>query len=100
MKFRFGLDQFSQRTVRGAFWFLLLGLLSFVLAFWTVLDADPGLVALGWGAAARGCWDALVLEVVAARGWVLLRRVKLILEAQGIMNHVLDGIRMKLQVLS
>jgi Transposase DDE domain len=36
LKFRFELDQFGQRTVRGAFQFIILGLLAFALTFWEV----------------------------------------------------------------
>jgi IS4 transposase len=38
LKFRFGLDQFGQQTTRGAFRFIVLGLLAFRLTFWEALE--------------------------------------------------------------
>ena len=46
MKSRFGLDQFGQRTAQGAMRFLLLGLLAFVLAYWTALESALDLIEL------------------------------------------------------
>lgn len=84
MKFRFGLDQFGQRSARGAFRFLILALLAFVLSFYTALEAGVDLQALDWGGVARGAREALVPEVVAQGAWLELRRLKPILEARGV----------------
>lgn len=82
MKSRFGLDQFGQRTPRGALRFLVLSLVAFVLAFWTALDAGSEL--LDWAAAARLARDELMPEVVALDARRTLERLKPLLEARGI----------------
>lgn len=83
LKSRFGWDQFGQRTARGAFRFLILALLAFVLSFYSALEAGVDLQALDWGSVARRVRDALVPEVVALGAWLELERVKPILEARG-----------------
>jgi Transposase DDE domain len=63
MKSRFGLDQFGQRTALGAYRFITLAFMAFLLTFWTVLDKPNGLVDLDWAAIAREARDAIMPEV-------------------------------------
>jgi IS4 transposase len=84
LKFRFGLDQFGQRTARGAFRFIGLALLAFALSFWEALASVEDWELLDWGAAARSATDDLVPEVVALEARRTLARLKPILEARGI----------------
>jgi Transposase DDE domain len=84
MKFRFGLDQFGQRTTRGAFRFIVLGLLAFMLAFWEALEAVADWAVLDWGLAARGAADELVPEIQALEAQRTLERLRPILKARGI----------------
>jgi hypothetical protein len=65
MKFRFGLDQFGQRTTRGAFRFIMLGLLAFMLAFWEALETVTNWALLDWGLVACAAADELVPEIQA-----------------------------------
>ena len=83
MKSRFGLDQFGQRTARGALRFLVLALLAFVLAWWTALalgDAEEP----NWGEAARAARDGLVTRLMLAEARAEVERLeKLLLEQEG-----------------
>ena len=83
LKFRFGLDQFGQRTVRGAFRFIILGLLAFTLAFWEALETVVDWALLDWGLVARGAADELVPEIQALEAQRTLDRLRPILEARG-----------------
>ncbi len=84
MKFRFGLDQFGQRSTRGAFRFLILGLLAFTLAFWQALETVFDWVLLDWGVVARGVADELVPEIQALQAQRILDRLRPILAARGV----------------
>lgn len=83
-KFRFGLDQFGQRTAQGAFRFITLSLLAFVLAFWEAVSTVEDWELLDWGVVARGAADDLVPEVLAFEARRTLQRLQLILEGRGI----------------
>lgn len=83
-KFRFGLDQFGQRTARGAFRFITLALLAFTLAFWEALASVDDWERLDWGVAARSVADDVVPEVLALEARRTLERLRPILEARGI----------------
>jgi Transposase DDE domain len=83
MKFRFGLDQFGQRTNRGAFRFIVLGLLAFMLAFWEALEIVADWALLDWGLVARDAADGLVPEIQALAAQQTLDRLRPILEARG-----------------
>jgi len=78
-KSRFGLDQFGQRTPRGVLRFLVLGLFSYLLAWWTALGLGEG-DEPDWGPVAReardGLLTALMLAVAEARVQELKRRVE------------------------
>jgi hypothetical protein len=65
MKSRFSLDQFGQRTARGAWRFIALALLAFALAFWEALATVDDWERLDWGLAARCAARDLVPEVLA-----------------------------------
>ena len=84
MKFRFGLDQFGQRTVRGAFRFIVLGLLAFMLAFWEALETVADWALLDWGLVACNAADELVPEIQALEAQRTLDRLRPILAARGI----------------
>ena len=84
LKSRFGWDQFGQRTARGAWRFVTLGLLAFTLSFWEALTTVEDWVLLDWGVAARGAEDDLVPEVQALEARRTLERLKPILEERGI----------------
>jgi Transposase DDE domain len=84
LKFRFGWDQFGQRTARGAWRFITLGLLAFTLSFWAALSTVTDWDGLDWGVAARGAADDLVPVVEALEARRTLERLKPILEARGI----------------
>jgi hypothetical protein len=84
MKFRFGLDQFGQRTTRGAFRFIVLGLLAFVLAFWEALENVTDWALLDWALVARGAADVLVPEIQALEAQRTLKRLRPILATRGI----------------
>ena len=81
-KFRFGLDQFGQRTARGAFRFIILSLLAFALSFWEALATVTDWERLDWGVAARGVADDLVPEILALEARQTLERLRPRLEAQ------------------
>jgi hypothetical protein len=83
LKFRFGLDQFGQRTVRGAFRFIILGLLAFTLVFWEALETVADWALLDWGLVARSAADELVPEIQALAAQRTLDRLRPILEARG-----------------
>ena len=83
MKFRFGLDQFGQRTVRGAFRFIVLGLLTFMLAFWEALETVADWALLDWGLVACSAADELVPEIQALEAQRTLDRLRPILETRG-----------------
>jgi Transposase DDE domain len=83
LKFRFGLDQFGQRTVRGAFRFIILGLLAFALAFWEALETVADWALLDWGLVACVAADELVPEIQALAAQRTLDRLRPILEARG-----------------
>jgi Transposase DDE domain len=83
MKFRFGLDQFGQRTTRGAFRFIVLGLLVFMLAFWEALETVADWTLLDWGLVACSAADELVPEIQALDAQRTLDRLRPILEARG-----------------
>jgi Transposase DDE domain len=83
MKFRFGLDQFGQRTTRGAFRFIVLGLLAFMLAFWEALETVADWTLLDWGLVACAAADELVPEIQALEAQRTLHRLRPILEARG-----------------
>jgi hypothetical protein len=82
LKFRFGLDQFGQRTVLGAFRFIILGLLAFALAFWEALETVVDWALLDWGLVACAA-DELVPEIQVLDAQRTLDRLKPILEARG-----------------
>ena len=84
MKFRFGLDQFGQRTVRGAFRFIVLGLLAFMLTFWEALETVVDWALLDWGLVACSTADELVPEIQALEAQRTLNRSRPILAARGI----------------
>jgi hypothetical protein len=83
LKFRFGLDQFGQRTTRGAFRFIILGLLAFALAFWEALETVADWALLDWGLVACAAADELVPEIQALDAQRTLDRLRPILEARG-----------------
>jgi hypothetical protein len=64
--------------VRGAFRFIILGLLAFALAFWEALET-----VVDWGLVARGAADELVPEIQALAAQRTLDRLRPILEARG-----------------
>ena len=84
MKFRFGLDQFGQRTARGAFRFLILGFLAFTLAFWQALETVTDWADLDWGAVAQAAADDLLLGVQLLVAVREVERLKAISVARGI----------------
>ena len=84
MKFRFGLDQFGQRTTRGAFRFLILGFLAFMLAFWQALEMVTDWGYLDWGMVARAAADDLLLDVQMLVAVREVERLKVILVAREI----------------
>jgi hypothetical protein len=49
--------------VRGAFRFIILGLLAFTLAFWEALETVADWALLDWGLMARGAADDLVPDI-------------------------------------
>ncbi len=83
LKFRFGWDQFGQRTARGALRFLVLGLVAFTLAFWEALVNLEDWERLDWGLVARAAADALVPEVQTLEARRTLERLRPILKARG-----------------
>ena len=83
MKFRFGLDQFGQRTTRGAWRFIVLGLLAFMLAFWAALETVADWALLDWGLVAQDAADEFVPEIQALEARRTLDRLRPILEARG-----------------
>ena len=84
MKFRFGLDQFGQRTTRGVFRFLILGFLAFTLAFWQALEMVTDWNDLDWGVVARAAADNLLLDVQLLVAVREVERLKAILVARGV----------------
>ena len=84
MKFRFGLDQFGQRTTRGAFRFIVLGLLAFMLAFWEALETVADWALLDWGLVAQDAADEFVPEIQALEAQRTLDRLRPILAVRGI----------------
>ena len=84
MKFRFGLDQFGQRTPQGAFRFLILGFLAFTLAFWQALEMVTDWNDLDWGVVARAAADNLLLDVQLLVAVREVERLKAILVARGV----------------
>ena len=84
MKFRFGLNQFGQRTTRGAFRFLILGFLAFMLAFWQALEMVTDWGYLDWGAVAQAAADNLLLDVQLLVAVREVERLKAISVARGI----------------
>jgi hypothetical protein len=85
LKSRFGWDQFGQRSARGAWRFITLGLLAFTLSFWVALTTVEDWDVLDWGVAARLAADDLVPEVQALEARRTLERLTPILEARGIL---------------
>lgn len=82
MESRFGLDQFGQRTARGAYRFLVLALLAFVLAWWTALSLGDS-EKPDWGEAARAARDGLVTRLLLAEARAEVERLeKLTLEQE------------------
>ena len=84
MKFRFGLDQFGQRTACGAFRFLVLGFLAFTLAFWQALETIVDWEGLDWGVVARAAADDLLLDVQLLAAIREVERLKAISAVRGI----------------
>jgi hypothetical protein len=84
LKSRFGWDQFGQRSARGAWRFITLGLLAFTLSFWAALSTVTDWALLDWGVAARLAADDLVPEVEALEARRTLERLTPILEARGV----------------
>jgi len=82
-KFRFGMDQFGQRTPCGAWRFIMLSLLAFTLAFWQALVIVEDWERLDWGLVAQAAADELVPEVQAFEARRTLERLRPILEARG-----------------
>ena len=83
-KFRFGLDQFGQRTARGAWRFITLSLLALTLSFWEASSTVQDWDLLDWGVAARGAADDFVPEVLALEARRTLERLQPILEKRRI----------------
>ena len=82
MKSRFGLDQFGQRTARGALRFLVLALVAYLLAWWTALalgdSQEPD-----WGEAARTARDGMVTRLMLAEARAEVERLeKLLLDQE------------------
>ena len=75
MKSRFGLDQFGQRTALGAYRFITLAFMAYLLTYWsdharrcvlwsrTALDKPEWLIDLDWAAIAREARDSMMPEV-------------------------------------
>ena len=63
LKSRFGLDQFGQRTALGAYRFITLAFMAYLLTYWTALNKPERLVDLDWAAIAREARDSIMPEV-------------------------------------
>jgi Transposase DDE domain len=83
-KSRFGMDQFGQRTARGAWRFIVLSLVAFTLTFWQALGTVVDWERLDWGVVACATADELVPEVQALEAQRTLDRLRPILAARGI----------------
>lgn len=79
MKSRFGLDQFGQRTPRGAYRFLVLGLFAYLLTWWTAVPAGQ-FEEPDWGPVAHETRDdlltGLMLQVAQDRVAALKQRLQ------------------------
>ena len=74
----------KKRKAQGAFRFITLGLLAFMLTFWKALETVVDWVLLDWGIVARGVADDLVPEIQMIEARRVLERLKPILQARGI----------------
>ena len=78
------MDQFGQRTVRGAFRFIVLGLPVFMLAFCEALETVTNWALLDWSLMARDAADEFVPEIQALEAQRTLDRLKPIIAVRGI----------------
>jgi len=82
-KHRFGLSRFGQQSLKGVYRWLLLCLISFLLAHWAYLSTGNSALP-DWGAAARLALERFFAEVVVCTFWAEVVRTRPLLHAMGV----------------
>jgi hypothetical protein len=83
-KHRFGLHRFGQGTLLGVYRWLVLSLISYVLAHWAYLSTAPASTLPDWGQAAEIAFQTLFPHLVVLLLLHDIERLKELALSQGI----------------
>lgn len=81
-KYRFGLHRFGQGTLLGAYRWLILSLIAYLLTHWTYLSTLP-ITLPDWGAAAQLALEVLLPQLVLLLLLLEIHRLRRLAQAHG-----------------